>query len=362
MNKVLLIFIFYVVAAASFNGFFVKWAFRDFGERYSFEEMYTGTAYRPFVHRQLMVTVAKEIKNSMSAETQEKFIQKCADRMEINWHYANSKIEESYCIEYHIIYLMTFTFLFLSMFIIREIGIEVTGNSAAGIIAACIFAIIFPILETWGGYFYDFGEIFFLSLATLFAIKGKWAALILIAPIAEYNKESFLFFIATLFPLSAVKLGNKKTFFATAAAIFLSGIVYLYVKYLYVGNAGGSTEIWLYSRLDEIFGGYMNTEITYGLFFGQGMFLPHVLFIAWLIKCTWKKLSAEWKNHIKIAATINIPLYVIFCYPNEIRNLSLLYIGFIAMLSIYIKDLITDKGEDDFGTERQREKMDNSNF
>ena len=350
MSKLLLAFIFYTVAAASFNGFFVKWTFRDFGERYSFEKMYDGTAHRPFVHRQLMITVAKKIKSSMSEETQEKFIQRYANRMAIAGHY-NTRIEPHYFIEYHIVYLMTFAFLFLSMFLIREIGIEVTKSPTAGTVAACTFAIIFPLFETCGGYFYDFGEIFFFSLATFFAVKGYWLALILIAPIAEYNKESFLFFIATLFPLLAAKLGNKKIFFALTAAIFLSGLVYLYVKSLYAGNLGGSTEIWLYGRLDEIFNGYTNTEITYGVFFGAGMFLPHILFIAWLIKCTWKKLSPTWKNHFKIAAAINIPLYIIFCYPNEIRNLSMLYISFIAMLSIFIKDLITAKGEDDFGTQ-----------
>lgn len=350
MNKLLLAFIFYVVAAASFNGFFVKWTFRDFGERYSFEEMYDETAHRPFVHRQLMLTVAKEIKASMSAETQQKVLKFFKEKdfstvfsekkSFLAYYYNRIKIEPRFSIEYHIVYFLAFTFLFLSMFLIREIGIEITGSAAAGTLAACTFAIIFPIFETWGGYFYDFGEIFFFSLATLLALKGYWLALILIAPVAEYNKESFLFFIATLFPLLAAKLGNKKTFFTLAAAIFLSGLVYLYVKSLYAGNPGGSTEIWLYARLDEIFTGYINTEITYGVFFGAGMFLPHLLLIAWLVKCTWKKLSPTWKNHIKIAAAINIPLYIIFCWMGELRNLSLLYISFIAMLSIFIKEAI----------------------
>ena len=350
MSKILLAFIFYTVAAASFNGFFVKWQFRDFDGRYSFKNIYDETAYRPFVHRQLMITVAKKIKDSMSAETQEKFIQRYANRLNIAGYYTNPRIEPHYFIEYHIVYLMTFAFLFLSMFIIREIGIEITKSPTAGTLAACTFAIIFPLIETGGGYFYDFGEIFFFSLATLLAVKGYWLALILIAPIAEYNKESFLFFIATLFPLLVLKLGNKKTFFALTAAIFLSGLVYLYVKSLYTGNIGGSTEFWLYGRLKEIFKNYTNTEITYGVFFGSGMFLPHVLLVAWLMKCTLKKLSPMWKNHLKIAAAINIPLYIVFCWMGELRNLSMLYISLIAMLSIYIKNLITAKGEDDFGT------------
>lgn len=74
MNKILLIFIFYVVAAASFNGFFTKWNFRDIEGRYSFAAMYAETAERPFVHRQLMITVAKEIKFFMPEESQQNLI------------------------------------------------------------------------------------------------------------------------------------------------------------------------------------------------------------------------------------------------------------------------------------------------
>ena len=61
MNKILLAFIFYVVAAASFNGFFVKWTFNDADEKYSFEMMFDETAYRPFVHRQFMLDIARGI-------------------------------------------------------------------------------------------------------------------------------------------------------------------------------------------------------------------------------------------------------------------------------------------------------------
>ena len=350
MNKILLIFIFYVVAAASFNGFFAKWTFRDFYVKYSFSKMYDGTAYRPFVHRQLMLTIAKDMKSSMTPETQQKllkFFKEAEVYTEvfskenfIEYYYTNTKIEPRFSIEYHIVYFLSFVFLFLSMFIIRGIGIEITKSPTAGTLTACIFAIIFPIFETVGGYFYDFGEIFFFSLATLLAIKGYWLALILIAPIAEYNKESFLFFLITLFPFVKEKLGIRKALLVLASATFFSGVVYLIVSNTYIGNNGGTTSFHLLTHLKYLFKNWMNLEITYGMFFGAGMFLPHVLLIAWLVKCTWKKLSVAWKNHLKIALFINLPLYWLFSYKGELRNLSLLYIGFIAMLSIFVKEVI----------------------
>ena len=352
INKLLLVFIFYTVAAASFNGFFVKWSFLD-NEKFdknSFSNMYDEKAHRPFVHRQLMFTVAKKIKSAMPEESQKDFLKflKQNDFLTnffekgtyIEYYYGNTKIEPRFAIEYHIIYFMSFAFLFFSMFLWRQIGFEITGNLTAGTLTACVFAIIFPIFETIGGYSYDFGEIFFISLATFLAIKSYWLLLILISPIAEYNKESFLFFLATLFPLMSVKLGNKKTFLTIATAIFLSGLVYLYVKSLYIGNDGTSTEFHLLEHLEYIFIGWTDVEITYGVFFGKGSFLPHILIIAWIFKCTWSKIPLIWKNHIKIAALINFTLYFLLCASGELRNLSLLYIGFITMLSIFIKELI----------------------
>ena len=122
--------------------------------------------------------------------------------------------------------------------------------------------------------------------------------------------------------------------------MFFSGLVYLYVKSMYVGNDGGTTEFHLFKHLEYIFRSWINTEITYGVFYGAGMFIPHILLIAWIFKVTWKKLSKEWQTHIKIAAAINFPLYILFCNPGELRNLSLMYMGFIAMLSIFIKEAI----------------------
>lgn len=345
MNKILLAFIFYIVAAASFNGFFVKWAFNDAEERYSFEMMFDETAYRPFVHRQFMLDIARGITAIIPEKQKDRLAEHFLRHDEINTHYGLSKVDSRYIVEYNIVYWECFIFLFASMFLWRKICIDLTGNKIAGTLAAIIFAMIFPLLETVGGYFYDFGELLFFSLAIFFACRGHWIALIILSPFAEYNKESFLFFSITLFPILALKLGKKKAALSTISAVIFSGLTYLYVKSLYAGNPGGSTEFHLFEHISYLIHGWTNLEITYGVLCGQGMFLLHIIFVAWIGFNTWKKLSAEWKQHIYIALAINISLYLLFCVPGELRNLSMLYIGFIAMLSIYIKNLITVEGE-----------------
>ncbi len=341
LNKILLVFIFYVTAAAAFNGFYVKWTFADINPiKNNFQEIFNGTGDRPFVHRQLMITVAKEIRQHLPEKQQQKLIDHLHRYNFISQYYARAVIEPEPRIEYFLIYQMCFLSLLASMFIWRQIGAEITGSKLAGTLAACIFALIFPLFETVGGYFYDFGELLFFSLAVLFAMRGWWVALIILSPIAEYNKESFLFFVATLFPIITAKVGKIKAIGSVASAIILCGLVYLYVSALYAGNGGGALEFHLDWHLDNLFALWTNFEIQYGVYFGQGMFLPHVILVAWILKCAWKNLPTPWKFHAGIAFVINLPLYMLFCSPGELRNLSILYAGFIVMLAIFIKNIL----------------------
>ena len=338
MNKILLGFIFCVVAAASFNGFFAKWAFLYDNERASFKYMYEGTAHRPFVYRQLMIFTAKELNENFFHGEPGFLLENFYEHDLLETHYAGVILEPEYALEYHLVYCLSAAFLLISMFLWRKIGAEISGSARAGTLAALIFALIFPLLETVGGYFYDFGELLFFSLAVFFAMRGWWLALIILAPVAEFNKESFLFFAATLFPILAAKVGKMRAGVTILTAITLCGVVYLKISALYAGNPGGTVEIHFYDHVENLLSGWLAPDFTYGLILGGGMFLPHVIFAAWIVRKSWAKLPPPWKLHVWLALAINVPLYLIFCFPGELRNLSMLYVGFLAMLAIFLSE------------------------
>lgn len=55
--------LFFVAAAASFNGFYAKWHFREaevtgYYKQAGFESMVDGTASRPYVYRQMLPSIA----------------------------------------------------------------------------------------------------------------------------------------------------------------------------------------------------------------------------------------------------------------------------------------------------------------
>jgi hypothetical protein len=72
---------------------------------------------------------------------------------------------------------------------------------------------------------------------------------------------------------------------------------------------------------------------TYGLWAPPSENLLVIGLIAWTVWRAWPLLSEVLKKHIRIAAIINIPLFVIFGTPGELRNLSMLYVTLLLLLA-----------------------------
>ena len=100
-----------------------------------------------------------------------------------------------YAVEYHIAYQLCFFFWLFALIILARICQDVTRDRVASLAAPLIFGLIFPILLTRGGYFYDPVEIFFFASSVYLATRGRIYLIFLITPFASFNKESFLFWL-----------------------------------------------------------------------------------------------------------------------------------------------------------------------
>ena len=391
MDKLLLIFMVFVISAAAFEGFFVKWSFRDSDltpERFSFEAMYEGTAHRPFVHRQLLISVSKGVAEILPHETKEALREKIKADNFLADKFKEVDLQEKFLLEYYIVYFLAFLSLFASVFVWRRICIDLTGDSIAGTLAPLAFTIIFPYLETFGGYFYDFSELLFFSLATYFALRGHYLALILIAPLAEYNKESFFFFLLTLYPLLRRTQTTRTSIRVLGLATLLALSTYLSISSRFAGNAGGTVELHLVTNLmvglmlAYFLGVYVlcNRKIyplnaaaafvafailfaapfilrgaeypfafsvfdtfghTYSIIGGERAFLLHVALIFWIVQSAWKFFDKSLKNYSLLALAVNTPLIIFFGLVFELRNWSLLYPAFIILIAFYCKERIS---------------------
>lgn len=343
IKKFMLIFLILTVTSAGFCGFFLKWSFRDGDPELGFEVMMEGTAKRPFVHRRLLPEIVTHTAEIIPIETKEKIISKLEDKNQIENLFAQANIQKNFLIEYYLMFAYCFLIFFASIWVLRSLLTEILQDEVAGTLTAMLFALLFPFFEVVGGYYYDFPEILFMFLATKFALHKKIFALIILAPLAEFNKESFFFFLPALYPLLRKNFDAKKSAGLTLSLVFLAGLTYLYVRQQFLGNPGDSADLQLWNHLDQLFdiSSYFMTASTYGLPLGTRMFFFHVVYVIWIVKNSWHNLDGDWKFHAKIALAINAILYALFIAPGELRDLSILYISFMILTGFYIRDILS---------------------
>lgn len=342
LQQFIILFLIVVATAAAFQGFFSKWAFRDGAVGFGVEAELAETAERPFVYRQLLPQTAKAITQVLPEQSREKLSQNLDKRKPAETIYSRAKVPENYAIEYYLMMTMCYLAFVVSIWQLRKILIEITHDAAAGTLAALLFAMLIPFLETMGGYYYDFFEILFFVLAVRFALHGNIVALFILVPFATWNKEAFFWFLPVLFPFFRRYYSRKKTILLLAGTVVLAGACYLPVHIHYAGNPGGTVSFQFMHHLKELLQlkTYYVTSTTYGLPLGAQMFFLHILFVAYLVKKTWKRLPLEWRVHAKIACVITIPLFWLFCHPGELRNLSFLYPTFWVMMAYFIHFLL----------------------
>lgn len=345
IKKLMLIFLILTVSAAGFCGFFVKWALRDDAETFGFTAMIENTAKRPFIHRQLVPVIAKSIVEVIPEKTKEKLSANLLEKKHIEKRFAQAIIPPKYVLEYYLTVAICFLSFFAAIWILRGLLIEVLQDEVAGTLGAMLFALIFPYFEVLGGYYYDILEILFMFLAAKFALRGKFIALLILAPIATWNKESFFFFLATLYPLTRLNFDAKKSAAITLASIFFSGLAYLYVREMFINNPGDAADGRFFEHMEFLFdiSTYFLTDSIYGVPLPSRMFFLHIIYVLFIAKSSWKNLNDGWKNHAKIALIINGVLYFLYVVPGELRDLSMLYISLIILTSYFIRDIFLKK-------------------
>lgn len=339
----LLVLIYFIVASASFQGYFSKWSFR-IEPTLSIDRMLDGTANRPYVYRQLIPQIANAIDRVTPIPVKEKLASKFTSIIEST--YASTKLESfkpQYMFRCFIVYTISSASLLISMFLLRIICIEVSKSNISGTIAPICFSLSFPLILTQGGYFYDFGELLFFSASFLLALRNRFIWILPITPFAVLNKESFLFFLFTLIPLIKPLTSRYKLVLFTISSVFLAVVVNLVVKSVYANNDGAALEFHLQDNIRF----YLNPlhylfshESGYGTILPKGFSIINLLPIFIIVSKSWQLLERPIKQHTLVALTINIPLFVLFCYRDELRNLSMLYIAFTIMIAVYVKSLI----------------------
>jgi hypothetical protein len=328
---ILLIFIYYLAAAASFSGFFIKWHFAEDTDT-SLPRMLNGTAKRPFVYRQLLPMTANALDSVIPKKAKTAFLNRLVEAPPISnpiqryFPGATDATDPQYALRYFLVYALSFLSMFAAMFAIRAACVEVIGDRVAATLTPLAIAAVFPMILTEGGFFYDMPGLMFMALGIRFAAKRRLIQLALVTVIATLNKESYLLFVVTLVPFIALRHSRKQAIMLTGALLALATVVNLLIKHRYAVNSGAVINYQLLSHVQYLANprNYFQMEVNYGILTTKGFNVVHLLVVALLWRTGWRRLPPVARTYTWIALVITVPLFIAFCYRGELRNLSLM--------------------------------------
>lgn len=344
-HRVCLFILFVLVSASAFSAFYEKWHFREQGSRGTdliaeFDRMIDGTANRPYVYRQLLPVAANWMVRTLPVEAIGRHVSvRARDKISDALNLRGKK----YPIQYVIIYIATYLSALLATFFLYRVATAAKLPEPTAAFTAVVFMLIFPLVGVKGGYFFDFPELLFMAMAAWMALELDWWWIIPIAALGTWNKESFLLFIVTLYPLFRRRYSRISSLIAVGVLVMVCAVVYLPIRLHFAHNPGGTVEWHLGEQVTFLLHPLSVDNLidrTYDLMFPAFSSLIPFAILVWAVWRGWRLLPTWAKRHAQIAALINVPLYLLFCMPGEFRDLSLLFISFLLILAVNLQQWI----------------------
>jgi len=348
--------LFFVAAAASFQGFYIKWHFREGGLayragqayaygplqmselRFGLADMLDGTAARPYVYRQMIPWLANWLDRTTPQSTRNFLNQITGNQVSATEFAYDSPLagDPRYAFRYQVVYAATFLFAWLAVFamylVCRTVGIA----PFASVFAPVLMILAMPYFLTGGGYYYDYPELAFLALAVWMGLRFDWWWMLPLVVLATWNKESFLFMTITLYPILRTRTSRMGALVGTGVLALASAAVYLALRHRFQLNPGATVLVHWRSQIRFLITPmqWIGWEKTYGILNFKGITLVPLALIVWTVWRGWRFLPKPIQRYGQLSAAINFPLFVLFCMPGEMRDFSMLYVVFLLVLAV----------------------------
>jgi hypothetical protein len=322
------------------NVFMQTRSFEEGSKSFGFAAMMDGTAQRPYVYRRLVPLIANFAEQLIPAAEQRAFVEYHFDRFHLNQiyfaraKYSNPNPENwtpAYAIKFHTVYLILFSSLIGMTYCLRFLVETVFPKDySVSLIAPLAFLTMLPLSFLQGDFFYDFPELLLLSALLLAAFNRSYTWWLVLLPLAVLNKESNVLVPLLYAPVLLSGKMSRKDWGKILVSVSLSLAVYWYVSQAYAENSGGATS-WQLPRNIEFWSKPKNYLLWADLYApmipfprGANLFLAGLILSMFGVE--WRSKPRELKQLLCVAALVNIPLLVLFCHEDEMRNLSFLFI------------------------------------
>lgn len=342
-HRMCLVVLLVVVSASSFSAFYEKWHFRERGARGTdliaeFDRIIDGTASRPYIYRQLLPDIANSLTRVLPVDAISRRVpQRARDRISVAFNLSS----KAYPAQYLIFYIATYLSALLASLALYRVCTAANVAEPTALFATVVFMMLFPLFGVKGGYFFDFPELLFMAVAAWMALKVDWWWMIPVAALGTWNKESFLLFMFTLYPIFRQRRSRRNSLMAVGVLVAVCAAVYLPVRLHFAHNPGGAVEWHWKDQISFFLHPFqLDTWIdrTYDLPFPALSAPIPMLLLIWTVWRGWRFLPYWLTRHALIAALINIPLFLLFCQPGELRDLSMLYVSLLFILAFNLEE------------------------
>ncbi len=347
----------YIIVSIAFTGFYEKWHLREDNAEYSIARVFDGTVIRPVAYRKLLPDLVDATARLVPERVEAEFHRKSSARDFSFRQQVPLTVsgERRYATRYYLMVAAVFATAIAAFAGFFALGRAVGVAPVPAYAAATMALLAVPLIETKGGYYYDFSE-FALFCAFLAAATSRrfYLALLPLALIGEWNKETFIAFIPCAWPLLRETVGGRRAaaVLAGCGAVALGVFTVIRARVDHIPDPRGSVgerlaDHWHWlttpARLFE-------NDISYGVPTPPGVAVLLGLLLAGLIAATWRDLSSPWRQSVLIAAAVNAPLFLLFCAAGELRNLSMLIPAVVVALALLMRGLVNRSAPPVFAT------------
>ena len=320
------------VSMMAAHSFISKWGFRGDSGRDGLFALMDGTGHRPFVYRRLAFDAVRVATDLAVVHAPERVVRYAVEQTPLRRY--RSEWGESWtprkAIAFHLAYVILWASFFGAQLAGAALTYTVRKRSLAEALALSILAMsLVPLIFTNGAYVYDGVELLLWTTLLTIALRGGTLLVVPVFAMMLVNKESALLTVPALIPILARKNGlfSALRWGAVLGAIGVGWV--FYVRSRFAANPGQPLEWWFWSNLE-----FWREPLNYfrfsqlyspGLVAPRGANLLLLLFVFIPIRFGWSRLPAELRASILIMTGILVPLLLLNCQHDEIRNLSLLF-------------------------------------
>ncbi|HEY9099968.1 MAG TPA: hypothetical protein VIN38_13970 [Thiobacillus sp.] len=339
-REALILLLFIAASAMTLNIFMQTRGLEEGQPRFGLASMLDGSADQPFVKRQLLPRLANFLTELVPANERDTFVQYHLDKYHLkDAYFGRARLRNAgqeiwsadYALKYHLIYFFMFASLLGTLYLLRALGHDlIPSDNPLAPVLPVFFALLLPLSYLHGNFLYDFSELFFFSALLFSAFKGSYIWWLVLLPLAVLNKETAILVPLLYAPLLYSNCRGWAQRSAMLGSLVLAGGVFWGIGQEYASNPGSDTQWHLLGNL-----AFWTQPANY--FLWADLYVPLIPvprgFNLLLIGAFSLLIFHNWRAHPLVlrrlfwaALLINLPLFFLFTYRDEMRNLSMLFI------------------------------------